>query len=60
MLPEIRTWSAPVIASFFWNNQVDREFYGVMETILKVLDKHPIRLAPGQTRREPPSPEGEG
>ena len=44
----------------FWNNQVDREFYGVMETILKVLDKHPTRLAPRQTRREPPSPEKEG
>jgi very-short-patch-repair endonuclease len=43
----------------FWNNQVDREFDGVMETILDALDKHP-RLAPRQARREPPSPKGEG
>jgi very-short-patch-repair endonuclease len=27
----------------FWNNQVDREFDGVMETILDALDEHPTR-----------------
>jgi hypothetical protein len=39
---------------------VDREFDGVMQTILDALDKHPTRLAPRQARREPPSPKGEG
>jgi hypothetical protein len=39
---------------------VDREFDGVMETILDALDEHPTRLAPRKARCEPPSPKGEG
>jgi very-short-patch-repair endonuclease len=43
----------------FWNNQVDREMEGVVETILDALSvkQHPTRRAP---RGTPPSPEGEG
>jgi very-short-patch-repair endonuclease len=45
----------------FWNNEIDRELEGVLETILAVLEqRHPTRLAPNDVRREPPSPEGEG
>ena len=43
----------------FWNNQIDREIGGVLETILLALEgRHPTRLAP--KRRKPPSPKGEG
>jgi very-short-patch-repair endonuclease len=44
----------------FWNNQVDREMEGVLETILDALSTahHPTRrVTSGDT---PPSPEGEG
>jgi hypothetical protein len=43
----------------FWNNQIDREFDGVLKVILRALEAtHPTRLAP--ERRKPPSPSGEG
>jgi very-short-patch-repair endonuclease len=40
----------------FWNNQIDRELEGVMETILAVL----ANGSPPGSLRSPPSPCGEG
>jgi very-short-patch-repair endonuclease len=40
----------------FWNNQIDRELEGVMETILAVL----ANGSPPGSLRSPPSPRGEG
>ncbi len=45
----------------FWNNQIDLEMEGVIETILSVLEAQgPTRLATRKARCEPPSPGGEG
>jgi very-short-patch-repair endonuclease len=45
----------------FWNNQIDLEMEGVIETILSVLEAQgPTRLATSKARCEPPSPGGEG
>ena len=40
----------------FWNNQIDREMEGVVETILAAL----ANGSPPGSLRSPPSPRGEG